>query len=250
MKLSGVVIAKNEEKNIKDCLECLRFCEEVVLVDSGSTDQTVSIANGLGAKVFLKEFKDFASQKNYGIERANGDWVLLLDADERLSPSLADEIQRTLANPKVAGYYLLRKNRLLGRWMYFGENRRDYQLRLVLRPKALFQGLVHERVYLSEKTARLKEPLLHYSTDRISEYMKKLNTYAFLEAETLRREGRPVDLGQMKRRPLFLFFRLVFIKAAVLDGMEGVLFSILSAYYEFIRLAKQWELNLKNGAKT
>ena len=250
MKLSAVIITKNEEKNIKDCLECLRFCDELILVDSGSTDQTVSLAKAFGATVHEREFRDFASQKNYGIEKAGGEWVLLVDADERVSEPLAGEIQKVLKNPEATGYYFLRKNRLFGRWMRFGNNRRDYQLRLVLRKKAIFQGFVHERIYLSEKTVKLKESLLHYSTNHVSDYMKKLNTYAFLEAETLRLKGRRVSLRQMKYRPLVLFFRLAFIKAAVLDGIEGVIFSVFSAYYEFIRLAKQWELNSKNGANT
>lgn len=240
-KLSAVLIALNEEAHISDCLRSLNFCDEKIVVDSGSKDRTVELAEVAGARVYRNRFEDFSSQKNFAIAQSSGDWVLLVDADERISEPLAKEIQKTLQAPKADGYYLLRHNRIFGRWMRFGANALDYQLRLVRREKAVFEGLVHERIRELGRTARLKHPMQHDSTSKISVYMLKLNTYSHLEARTLGLRSNQPSLKQMKWKPLARFFQLMFWKQGFRDGMEGFIFCVLSGYYEFIRYAKQWE---------
>lgn len=241
MKCSAVLIARDEEKNLRDCLAGLVFCDEIVLVESGSHDQTAELARSLGAKVYSNLFKDFASQKNFGIGKAESEWVLLVDADERVTPELTEEILGVLKNPKADGFFVKRSNRIFGRWMKHGDSGGDRQLRLARRDKAVFKGQVHERIYFEGKQPCLKNPLLHHSTPTVRDYMKKLNQYTSLEAAMLVEKKETFDASKIKSRPLFLFIYLHFFKQGFLDGMEGFLFSVLSAYYEFVRQAKHWE---------
>ena len=238
--LSAVIITLNEEKNIEDCVRSVSFCDEVILIDSGSTDGTVPLAEKLGAKIWRRSFDHFAAQKNFGISKASGEWVLLVDADERVSDGLKGEIKDKIPRGLAEGYYFPRINRIFGRWMRHGENANDYQLRLAKRQKAVFTGPVHERVELSGKTERMKNPLLHHSTPSVSAYMGKLNSYTALEAK--RREGKPIPrIGDLLSRPLLKFMSLTFLKRGFMDGLEGFIFSALSAYYDFVSLAKHWE---------
>ncbi len=283
-KLSAVIITRNEEKNIGECLSALHFCDEKIVVDSGSTDQTVKIAADHGAKVVPRPFTNFSEQKNFGIEKACGEWVLLIDADERVSEALSFEIQKTIESAKFDGYFLHRLNCIFGRWMRYGDNKNDFQLRLVRKERAYFKGVVHERIYLNERAGDLKNPLLHYSTETISSYMEKLNHYTVLEAGkslTLERMARPFwrvtrggesptnakpqlrisgdterqdppkwvtgPPGKMMSKPLVLFFYRMFWQKGFLDGIEGIFFCVLSAYYEFLRQAKCWELQTETN---
>jgi len=240
MKLSAVLICRDEEKNIGECLTGLAFCDERIVVDSGSRDQTVRLAEAAGTKVFFRAFSDFADQKNFAISKASGEWVLLVDADERVPEVLATEIVGAINGSIYDGYWLERRNQIFGRWMRHGAYKGDRQLRLIRRDKAVFEGPVHERVRVSN-AGQLKEPLLHHSTPDIVSYMRKLNTYTDLEAKVLMgREG--VDpVKRMKRRPVMVFAKQMVFYAGFLDGLEGFLFGVLSAYYEFIRYAKYWE---------
>ena len=242
-KLSAVIIAKNEEKNIADCIGSVGFCDEVIIVDSGSSDRTVELAKGAGARVTSNGFTDYASQKNFGIQKAAGEWVFLIDADERVTPDLANEIKAVLAQPKSDGYQVVRHNRIFGRWMRHGANRNDLQTRLVKKEKAVFRGPVHERIALEGDTPRFKNPLLHYSTDNLSSYMNKLNVYTKMEAALLGRKERGVSAGKMKLKPMAIFIVRAFWQGGILDGLEGFFFSVLSAYYEFVKRAKHWELS-------
>ena len=242
-----MIITLNEERNIKECLESVFFSNEIIVVDSGSMDRTVSLARSLGARVFEKRFEDFASQKNFGMGQAEGDWILLVDADERVTPALANEIKKTLEEAKAEGVFVIRRNNIFGRWMRFGINRLDWQLRLIKKSSGRFEGLVHERILFSGKAMRLKNPLLHYSTKSISSFMAKLNPYVNLEVKILDERQFVVGEKEMKRRPFEVFCKHYFIKLGFLDGLEGFLFCFLSAYYEFIRLLKKWEIQTKDG---
>lgn len=242
-RLSAVIIAKNEEKNIGDCLTGLQFCDEVIVVDSGSSDATVELASKKGARVYSNGFVDYAAQKNFGIGKALGEWVLLVDADERVTPELADEIKVVLAHPGADNYQVVRHNRIFGRWMKHGANRNDFQTRLVKKEKAVFEGPVHERIALNGNMPKLQNPLFHYSTDNLSSYMKKLNTYTQMEAAQLNAKEREISSSKMKIKPLAVFFYRAFWQGGILDGLEGFLFSTLSGYYEFVKRAKHWELS-------
>lgn len=247
MLLSAVLIVKDEHKNIRDCLEGLSFCDEIIVVDSGSADDTRAIAEAMGAKVYSHPFVNFASQKNFGIEKASGDWVLLVDADERVSEALACEIKKTLSKPSADQFFFLRENKLFGRWMRYGINKNDLQLRLARRGSARFRGLVHERIIPTGKKIALKNPLMHYSTESISGYMKKLNVYTSLEAGELKRRGAKASFFQMVWRPPAVFLHRIFWLQGMLDGMEGFFYGLLGAYYEFIRRVKYWESTMKKN---
>lgn len=240
-KLSAVIIALNEARHVRECLESARFCDERVVVDSGSRDGTFEIAQAAGAKVWHRRFDDFASQKNFAIEKAAGDWLLLLDADERVPEALAGEIRSVIQNPKFAGYRIPRRNRIFGRWMGHGANRRDLPLRLVKKSAARLDGAVHERVTLAGPAGTLRHALDHFSTETISDYMRKLNHYTTLETLNFNEQTAPARLHTMKLKPFLRLCDLVACKRAFQDGTEGLLFAVLSAYYDFVSLAKHWE---------
>ena len=245
MKLSAILITHNEEKNIRECLEGLLLCDEIVVTDSGSSDRTVEIARSMKAKVFHHAFSNFSAQKNFAIEQSSGDWVLLVDADERVDPLLREEIKDAIRKAQVPAFYLRRKNILFGRWMRFGGNQNDLQLRLVRKELARFEGAVHERVHWDGPTQVLKNQLLHCSTASVSDYFKKLIQYTGIEAGMLHSHQAASDGSGMKLRPLAVFFDRFFLKRGFLDGWEGFLFCLLSGYYEFVKRARCWELQEK-----
>ncbi len=244
MKISAALITRNEEKNIADCIGSLSFCDEIIIVDSFSRDDTCAIARNLRAKVSQREFKDFASQKNFAISLASHPWVFLVDADERVPEELAKEIRKELAAPTAECYWLRRENNIFGRWMKQGQSRQDYQLRLIQKKDAHFEGVVHERLCPIGRSKKLKNPLLHYSTRTVAQYMQKLNHYTTLESRAVSGEAK-IGRTSLSVRPLAVFFRMIFIQESWRDGLEGFMFTVLSAYYEFIKLAKTWELRSK-----
>ncbi|MBI4432061.1 MAG: glycosyltransferase family 2 protein [Candidatus Omnitrophica bacterium] len=241
MGLSAVIITLNEERNLETCLKALDFCDEKVIVDGGSRDATLEIARRLGAAVYSRTFTDYASQKNFAAQKASNQWLLFVDADERVSPELAQSIRQTIARAASSAYRVHRKNRIFGRWMKHGVSGNDRPLRLVQKEKAIFSGLVHEAIAWPEKTPCLSGVLWHHSTERMTDYMKKLNQYTALEAALWMEQGRPFSKRQLFWRPPAVFLDRVFWRAGILDGMEGFFFSFLSAYYEFVKLAKRWE---------
>ena len=241
MKLSAVLITFNEAKNIKECLNDLLFCDEIIVVDSGSTDKTAEIASQHGAKVFQHDFCDFASQKNFAIDLTSGEWVLLIDADERVDERLRTEIVSSVQDSEAQGFFLLRKNRIFNRWIKFGGNQEDLQLRLIRKERARFEGKVHERIFWKGPKITLKNPLLHYSTTTITEYIKKLILYTGIEVEILNSRSAMISDRGLKWRPVAVFFDRFILKRGFLDGSEGFLFCFLSAYYEFIRQARSME---------
>lgn len=240
-KISGVMIAFNEEKNIAECLSGLKFCDEIIVVDSESIDRTTETARRMGAKVYTHAFSNFSDQKNFGIGQATGEWVFLIDADERVSEALGEEIKRTVSDARFEAYEVLRKNRIFGRWMAHGINARDYQLRLIKKNKAVFQGLVHERIHPGEKAGKLTNPLAHHSTPTMASYMNKLNAYTEFESQILKNRNEKISIQQLKCRPLAVFIRTALLKGGILDGKEGLFFAIMSAYYDFVNRAKHWE---------
>ena len=185
LSLSVVIITMNEEANLARTLQSVAWADEIVVVDSGSTDRTREIAESFHAKFFVEEWKGFAAQKNFALEKASGDWVLSLDADEEVEPALADEIRSTLAaNPSAAGFWIPRKNFFLGRWIRHGGFYPDPKLRLFRRGAGQFEDrLVHEDVQVSGPTAKLKNHLLHHAYPTLESYLEHMNRYSSLGAE-------------------------------------------------------------------
>ncbi|MDZ7262736.1 MAG: glycosyltransferase family 2 protein [candidate division KSB1 bacterium] len=242
-KLSVIIITLNEEKNIRECLEGVQWADEIVVVDSRSSDNTCQIARNFTDKVFTVDWLGFSGTKNYALEKAEGQWVLWLDADERVPEELAQEIQKAIQSDEVDGFYLPRKAYFLGRWIRHCGWYPGYVLRLFKREKARFNdALVHEGLEFQGKTGKLKTPLLHYTDRAIEHYFSKFNHYTTLAAQQLLQKGKQFRLMDLLFRPLHTFFRMYFLKLGFLDGIQGVILSVFSACYVFTKYAKLWEL--------
>jgi glycosyltransferase involved in cell wall biosynthesis len=243
-KISAVIITKNEEDKIGRCLESVAWADEIVVVDDYSSDTTVEICRKFTKNIHQKELSDFASQKNFALSKARNDWVFVIDADERASGELAEEISR-LPEAGACGYYVPRQNIIFGRLFKYGGHQGDMQLRLFRRAKARFINPIHERLEIEGDIKRLKEPLLHYSTPSLFDYTKKLNLYTDLEAAFMKARGEKVKILRLFTRPVAKFISQYFFKSGYREGMEGLIFYGLSAFYTFIKEAKFWELSQK-----
>lgn len=245
MTLSVVVITFNEEANISRTLDSVRLADERVVLDSGSTDRTLEIARSRGACVYEEPWKGFASQKNSAIEKATGDWILSLDADEEVEPELMEEIRYVLDhNPKVNGYSMPRKNFFLGRWIRHGGFYPDRKLRLFRRGCGWFpERPVHESVQVSGPTARLKHALVHSSYPGLEGYLETMNRYSSLGAEIVVASGaRGFSTANVLLRPFATFLYNYFFRLGILDGREGLLLHLYHAGYVSWKYAKAWEL--------
>ncbi|MBI3252147.1 MAG: glycosyltransferase family 2 protein [Candidatus Omnitrophica bacterium] len=243
MNLSAVLITRNEEDKIGSCLKNLSFCDEIIVVDSGSTDGTVAGAERHGARVVVKPFVDFASQKNFAVAQARGEWILSVDADEIVTPALREEIRGCLERPSAAAYSLVRRNFIFGKRLRFGGSGHDEPVRLFRKGRARFEGLVHETLRVDGAVGRLTAPLLHYSTADVRSFFRKLSLYAELEARSLVRgkAGMPLSSRGLWK-PVGRFSQRYFIWGGFLDGAPGFIFAVLSGYYEFVREAIFWEM--------
>lgn len=248
--LSVVIITYNEEANLGNALESVQALVgdlggEMVVVDSGSTDRTTQIAGSFGAKVFVHAWSGFAAQRNWALEQATSDWILPLDADEVVTPQLAEEIRQALASPpQVNGYWLARKNHFLGRWMQHGGFYPDPKLRLFRRGTGQFENrMVHEPLQVSGPTATLREPLIHNAYPTLEGYIQHMNHYSSLGAQMARNEGyRGLMLADVVLRPAATFLYNYVVRLGFLDGREGLLLHLYHAAYVSWKYAKVWEL--------
>ena len=243
-KISVAVITKNEEQNIRACLESVRWADEIVVVDNGSTDETRQICQDFQARVYLEEWKGFSRQKNSALEKTRNEWVLSLDADERVSPDLRQEIEWTLeGNPLCDGYYIARKNFFLGRWIRHCGWYPDYNLRLFRKDRGRFgERAVHEQVELEGKVGYLKNPLEHITYRSLSDFLKRMDRYSTLAAREMRSEGRRYHFYNACFRPPFTFLQMYLLRAGFLEGYLGFLLSILYSFYTFAKYSKLKEL--------
>jgi glycosyltransferase involved in cell wall biosynthesis len=243
IKLSAILIVRNEERDLPACLESLHgLADEIVVVDSGSSDRTVDIARAFGARVIHREFGGFGPQKQFALEQATGDWVINVDADERLSPMLGREIKTTLAAaPAVNGYHLRFHNMFLGRRLRFGGHWSEWHLRLFRRDSAHYEGReIHEGISVAPPHGRLRGPVLHKSYTNFSEYLEKCNRYTGLIARDKYRKGRRFTLWSHGRLPWDFFSRYI-LKLGFLDGNAGFIYAVLSAYYTWLKLIRVME---------
>jgi len=245
-KLSVIIITLNEEQNIVDCLETVRWADEIVLVDAKSSDRTVELASRYTDKIFVTEWLGFAEAKNFAISKAMNDWVLWLDADERVTPELADEIRNIVAQDSgdVAGYSVARRAYFLGRWIKHCGWYPGRVVRLFKKDKGTFSGsLVHEHLVLNGKIGELKNDLVHYTDSNLEHYFDKFNKYTTLASHELVQMKGKFRITDLLFRPPFLFFKMYILKLGFLDGMQGFILSVLSACYVFTKYAKVWEKN-------
>ena len=257
MRLSMIVLTRNEERNIEDCLASLSWADEMLVADSGSTDRTVTLAEKCGARVFTHPFTDFASQRNFAMEQAKGDWILFIDADERVTPELAEEM-RCVTHGNLQGltlnsqdptsevgkvaYAIPRRNYFFGKRLCFGDSREDAPIRLFPRQHVTWTQPVHEMIVTDLPVRKLKNPLLHYSTRDLTHYQQKVRDYVPLELETMKTKGAQPSLLKAIFLPPARFLQLYFFKLGILDGMAGFQYAILSAYYTFEKHRQYWKL--------
>jgi glycosyltransferase involved in cell wall biosynthesis len=235
------VIAKNEEANIGPCLDGLAFCDERIVVDAGSSDRTVELAQQKGARVATHAWHGFGAQKNFALSLAQGDWVLSIDADERISPALAGEIERAVAEGRADGYEIPRLSSFVGRDMRHSGWFPDYVLRLFRRGKARFSDdLVHERVICDGTVARLSEQLAHHSVIRLEDAISRVDRYSTAGAEMLVAAGRRVSFADGITHGIWSFFRAYVLRLGFLDGREGFLLAVANAEGTYYRYMKAW----------
>lgn len=243
-RISLFIIAHNEERNIAKCILSARnLVSEVIVVDSFSTDKTALICRDLGAQVFTRAFDGFTKQKNFALSKVSCGWALSLDADEVLTPELAEEIKQAVQQGKADGYELTRVNDFLGKRMRHSGIKAEHILRLVRTEKAEFKGgLVHEKLHVDGKTARLKNVFVHHPYDSIESYFDKFNKYTTLAAQTLFEKGKKVCLLRVLLTVPFEFARRYVLKAGFLDGIRGLIWASFSCFYVFVKYMKLWYL--------
>ncbi|MBN2000461.1 glycosyltransferase family 2 protein [candidate division KSB1 bacterium] len=243
MSISVILITLNEEKNIDACLQSVQWADEIVVVDSFSTDRTIEIVKNYTDKVILHPFDGYAENKNLALDRTTSEWILWLDADERVTPELSDEIKHVLNKTEYQGFEMPRKAFFLGRWIKHCGWYPGYVLRLFRKQNARFShNKVHEGLILDGSCGRLTHALLHYTDDSLEHYLWKFNRYTSLAAEELHERGRRAGLGSIIFRPVFAFLKMYFMKRGFLDGIEGLMLCLLSAGYVAVKYAKTWEL--------
>ncbi len=244
-KVSALVIAYNEEPNIRACLETLTWADEIVLVDSFSTDATEKIAREFTEKVYQHEFRGFGRLRNEALTHTSHEWVFSLDTDERATPEVRDEIRRVLKDePDADAYFVPRRNYFLGRWIRHSGWYPDYRQPQLFRKGRMRyrEDLVHEGFELDGRTGYLKEHVLQYPFRDIDHYLAKMDRYSDLMAQRLAQQGRRFRTHQLVTHPLFTFVKMYLARAGFLDAMPGLILSGLYAYYTFIKYAKLWEL--------
>jgi glycosyltransferase involved in cell wall biosynthesis len=244
-RVSGVVICFNEEETIAACLESLAWCDEIVVVDSNSTDRTREIARRYTDKLIEQPFLGYVKQKNFALERAAHDWVVSLDADEVLTPELADEIRRELAanDGSIAGYQLDRVTYFLGAWHDAGDWYPDWQLRVFPRSRGHWVGRdPHDRVELDGPTRRLQHRLEHRNYRDLSDQIQTIDRFSRYQARAMFDEGVRFRLIDLLFRPAFRFFKGYVLRRGFSKGLPGFLICVSSAYYVFMKYAKLWEL--------
>jgi len=246
LSLSVVIITFNEEANLAGTLASVAWADEIVVVDSGSTDRTREIAESANAKVIVEPWKGFAAQKNFALSKATTDWILSLDADEEVELPLADEIRTVLAaDPTVSGFWIPRKNFFLGRWMKHGGFYPDRKLRLFRRGRGQFEDRpVHEDIHLDGTSARLQHHLLHHAYPTLENYIGHMNRYSTLGAEMANgKRRRGFSFLDIVVRPKLAFFYNYILRVGFLDGREGLLLHLYHAGYVSWKYAKAWELS-------
>jgi glycosyltransferase involved in cell wall biosynthesis len=240
MTISATIITFNEERNLPRAIESLRCCDEIVVVDSGSTDRTVEIAERYGARVLEANWRGYAGQKNYASNQARHDWVLSLDADEALSEDLEGEIWALKKNGSVYDAYTVpRLAQYLGKWILHSGWYPDRKVRLFDRRKARWVGdYVHESVISDGRVGELQGNLLHYTCQSLSEHMRTMNGYTTLAAEELVARGRKVSYGDLLLNPPWTFFRTYVLQRGFQDGVEGLAIAYMASLYTFLKFAK------------
>lgn len=243
LPLTVAVIALNAEAQLGELLASVAFADEVLVVDSGSTDGTVALAEARGARVVRQAWLGFGRQKQFAVAAARNDWVLCLDVDERVTPRLADSIRQALAGGRYKAWRMARRNRFLGAWLSHGEGYPDWSLRLFHRAHAGWSNdEVHEAVLTTSEVGRLDGDLLHDSAEDVSTYMAKQNRYTTLHAQALYRQGVRAGYARLFVNPVVRFLKFYFLKLGFLDGGPGFAHVVIGCNNTFHKYLKLIEL--------
>jgi len=245
-KVSAVVIAYNDEPNIRACLETLTWADEIIVVDSHSTDATEKISREFTDKVYQHEFHGFGRLRNDAVKHASYEWVFSLDTDERATPELRDEIRRVLeSGPLANAYFVPRQNYFLGRWIRYSGWYPDYRQPQLFRKDRMRyrEDVVHEGFDVDGTIGHLREHALQYPFRDIDHFLAKMDRYSGLMAERMAAQGRRFHPHQLVTHPSFTFAKMYLGRAGFLDGMPGLILSGLYAYYTLVKYAKLWELS-------
>ena len=250
IRLSAVIITRNEETNIADCLRSVRWVDEIIVIDAQSTDGTAEIARQYTKHVFVRPWPGFGEQKNFGIEQATSDWILIVDSDERVTQELEMEIQKTLGVPEFLNcmaFRIPRKNYFYGKWVRWGGAYPDYQIRLFQKSSARYNDVaIHENLIVNGKIGTLSSPLIHFTERRITDHFQKFNLYTTLAASEKQKTKKVVSWYHFVFNPFVVFFKTYVLKQGFKDGIRGVIFAVLASQYTFIKYTKLFEFQLSD----
>jgi glycosyltransferase involved in cell wall biosynthesis len=244
-KITAIIPTLNEEINIKGAIDSVSFADEIIIIDSFSTDRTVEYANNLKVTVLQRKFDDFSHQKNFAIQKAKYDWIYILDADERVTDNLRIEIlQAVKDSPYQVGFYVYRAFYFIDKKLRYSGFQRDKVIRLFKKKYCKYDGkLVHEKIIAQGAIGVFKSKLNHYSYQNYDQYIRKLNQYASLKAKSLFKQNKNVNLFHIIIKPSFRFFSHYILRLGILDGFPGFIISITQAYGVLTRYIKLWLLN-------
>ncbi len=241
--ISVAIITKNEEKNIEDALKSVKDFDDLVVVDSFSSDKTVEICKKYTERVFQNEWPGYSKQKQHAVNYCQNEWVFILDADERITPDLKSEIAEKIKTTSFNGFYIPRKNFFLNKWIKHSGWWPDYTLRLFRKDFGhLEQREVHEKVVIKGHVGFMEKPIEHYTYRTISSYIEKMKNYSTLSAKEIsKKKTAPLPI-LILINPIFVFIKMFFIRQGFRDGMHGFILSILYSFYTFLKYVKVWEM--------
>lgn len=245
--LSAIILAKNEGNIIRDCLGNLKWCDEIIVINDNSTDETVKIAEKMGVKVYSRPLDNFSNQRNFGLSKANGEWVLFVDADERVSEALSFEISNIISNwtdgveNEYRGFYVSRIDILWGKELRHGESNRKL-LRLARKNAGKWDGTVHEDWKINGKIGVLRNSITHYPHQTVAEFLKEINFYTTLRAKELYSKKIRVNILSIILYPSGKFISNYFIKKGLLDGIPGLMQALLMSFHSFLVRGKLWAM--------
>jgi glycosyltransferase involved in cell wall biosynthesis len=248
-KLSVLILAKNEENNLPDCIGSVKFADEILIIDDGSTDKTCEIATSLGARVIKHAMNgDWGGQQTFAIKQAANPWVLFLDADERISEPLAEEIKAAVAKDEQVAYWIQRENKFHFNHATHGVLRPDYVDRLFPAKGSYVEGFVHPKIVTPYPNKKLKNLMYHYTYDNWNQYFGKFNNYTTLAAEKYIQEGRHCSFFKdIVFRPAWAFFKIYIINLGFLDGKIGFILSVNHYFYTMTKYVKFYYLEKTKG---
>lgn len=232
--ISAVVLTYNEEKDIKDCLDSITFVDEIIVIDNASSDKTTKIAKKYTDKIFVKKHNDFSKARNFGLEKAKGDWVLFVDADERVTRKLQEEIKEAIISNNLSGFYLPRLDYFLGRPLKHTEAAKVRLLRLGKKGAGVWERAVHEIWNIKGDVGYLQNPLIHCSHPDIAEFIKKIKIYSEADAKFRFSQGKRSSFFLIFVFPIAKFLKNYIWWLGFLDGWRGFVFSALLAYHSFL----------------